>query len=105
MGCKRRPEFNQEAAAENLVEAIRTILSGGVFASPTVMDHFLLPLSNPQGRSTAIFPIKRPTDRELGIFEFIGSGKGNQDIAGLLGIGCRTIDAHHSHIREIWPAS
>lgn len=90
----------KETAAENLVEAIRTVLSGGVFASPAVMDHFLLSLSSSQGRSAASFPIKRLTDREIEVFEMIGSGKGNQEIAGLLGISCRTIDAHRSHIRE-----
>jgi DNA-binding NarL/FixJ family response regulator len=90
----------KETAAENLIDAIRTVLSGGVFASPAVMDHFLLSLSNPQGRSAASFPIKRLTDREIEVFEMIGSGKGNQEIAELLGISCRTIDAHRSHIRE-----
>ena len=90
----------KETAAENLLEAVRTVLAGGVFASPAVMDHFLLSLSNPQGRAAASFPIKRLTDREIEVFELIGSGKGNQEIAELLGISCRTIDAHRSHIRE-----
>lgn len=90
----------KETAAENLIHAIRTVLAGGVFASPAVMDHFLRSLSNSNGRSAPGFPIKRLTDREIEVFELIGSGKGNQEIASLLAISCRTIDAHRSHIRE-----
>jgi DNA-binding NarL/FixJ family response regulator len=90
----------KEAAAEHLVDAIRKVLDGGVFASPAVTEHFLLSLSKPQGHASASFPIKRLTDREIEIFELIGSGKGNQEIADLLGISCRTVDAHRTHIRQ-----
>jgi DNA-binding NarL/FixJ family response regulator len=90
----------KEAAAEHLLDAIRTVLAGGIFASQAVTEHFLLSLSNPHARSKACLPIKRLTDREIEIFELIGAGKGNQEIADMLGISCRTIDAHRSHIRE-----
>ena len=90
----------KEAAAEHLLDAIRQVLAGGVFASPAVIGHFLQSLSHPQGRARADFPIKRLTDRETEVFELIGAGRSNQEIAGLLGISCRTVDAHRSNIRE-----
>ena len=90
----------KEAAADHLIGAIRTVLSGGVFASAAVTSHFLQALSAKPGRQKPSFPLKRPTDREIEVFELIGVGKCNQDIARELGISCRTVDAHRAHIRE-----
>jgi DNA-binding NarL/FixJ family response regulator len=90
----------KEAASEHLIGAIRTVLGGGVFASPVVTDHFLQALSCRQGPPKPTFPLKRLTDREMEVFELIGAGKGNQEIARTLGISCRTVDAHRAHIRE-----
>ncbi len=89
----------KEAPAEILLNAIAKVLSGGVFVSDLVTNHFLHGLSNNSGNK-ASFPIQRLTDRELEVFEHIGRGKSTLDIAGLLGISPRTVDAHRTHIRE-----
>ena len=90
----------KDAPPDRLIEAIRTVLSGGVFASQTVTNHFLKALSPVKGTPAPGFPLERLTDREMEVFELIGQAKCNQDIAARLGISPRTLDAHRAHIRE-----
>lgn len=90
----------KDAAPEHLLKAIRTVLDGGVFASPTVTTHFLQTLSPGKPQSKPSFPLERLTDREMEVFELIGNAKSNHDIACRLGISPRTLDAHRAHIRE-----
>ena len=94
-----RGYVTKETPPETLVEAIRMVLAGGVFASRNVTDHFLKSLS-PKGQSKPSFPLERLTDREMEVFELIGQAKNNHDIARQLGISPRTLDAHRAHIRE-----
>ncbi|WP_193215058.1 response regulator transcription factor [Luteolibacter marinus] len=89
----------KEVPAEVLLQAIRRVLGGGVFVSDTVTNHFLGGMSGQAG-GTPGFPIQRLTDRELEVFDLIGRGKGNQEIARLLSISPRTVDAHRTHIRD-----
>lgn len=89
----------KEAPAGVLIGAIRKILNGGVFVSETVNDHFLVGMSAGHSR-TASFPLQRLTDRELEVFELLGRGNGNHEIASQLSISPRTVDAHRAHIRE-----
>lgn len=90
----------KDAAPEHLLKAIRTVLDGRVFASPTVTTHFLQTLSPGKPQSKPSFPLERLTDREMEVFELIGNAKSNHDIACRLGISPRTLDAHRAHIRE-----
>lgn len=89
----------KEAPSDTLIQAIRKVLDGGVFVSEAVANHFLDGLAG-SGRTKCSFPLGRLTDREMEVFEHIGQGKGNQEIARLLSISPRTVDAHKSHIRE-----
>lgn len=90
----------KDAPPERLIEAVRTVLAGGVFASQTVTNHFLKALSSVKGTPAPGFPIERLTDREMEVFELIGQARSNHDIASRLGISPRTLDAHRAHIRE-----
>jgi DNA-binding NarL/FixJ family response regulator len=90
----------KEAPSRDLLNAIRTVLDGSVFASPAVTSQILKTLSGGRERGGAGFPLERLTDREMEVFELIGLGQGNREIAGRLGVSRRTIDAHRIHIRE-----
>lgn len=89
----------KDAPPERLLEAIRVVLDGGVFASQTVTNHFLKALSNGKTPSKPSFPLERLTDREMEVFELIGHAKSNHEIASQLRISPRTLDAHRAHIR------
>lgn len=90
----------KNAPPECLIEAVRMVLDGGVYASPTITAHLLQTISNGKSQTKARFPMERLTDREMEVFELIGSARSNHDIASRLGISPRTVDAHRSHIRE-----
>ena len=89
----------KETAAEHLITAIRTVLSGGVYASPAVTSHFLHSFSHGNSQRPCL-PLKRLTDREMEVFELIGAGKLTQEIGERLSISPRTVDAHRAHIRR-----
>jgi DNA-binding NarL/FixJ family response regulator len=89
----------KEAPSEILLRAIRRVVEGGVFVSEAVTSHFLHGLAGGNEQKLS-FPVQRLTDRELEVFELIGRGKGNHEIAEMLGISPRTVDAHRTHIRE-----
>jgi DNA-binding NarL/FixJ family response regulator len=90
----------KDSPTDRLIEAIKVVLDGGVFASQTVTNHFLKALSSVKGETNQGFPLERLTDREMEVFELIGQAKSNQEIASRLGISPRTLDAHRAHIRE-----
>lgn len=83
-----------------LLEAIRVILGGGVFASQTVTTHLLKTFANHKSTTRTDSPMDCLTDREIEVFELIGQAKSNHEIASQLGISPRTLDAHRAHIRE-----
>ena len=90
----------KDTPPDRLIEAIRTVIGGGVFASQTVTAHFLKALSSGKTTSQPSFPLERLTDREMEVFELIGQARSNHEIANRLGISPRTLDAHRAHIRE-----
>lgn len=91
----------KDVSPDRLLLAIRTVASGGVFASQNVTNRLLKALSGPHKTvSVAASPMDCLTDREIEVFELIGRAKGNHEIAGQLGISPRTLDAHRAHIRE-----
>jgi len=90
----------KDTPPERLLEAIRVVMGGGVFASQNLTNQFLKALSSGKGQAKPSFPLERLTDRELEVFELIGQAKSNHDIARRLGISPRTLDAHRAHIRE-----
>ncbi len=90
----------KDSPPERIIEAIRIVLAGGVFASPSLTSHFLQALSNGRTASKPSFPLERLTDREMEVFDLIGRARSNHEIACKLGISPRTLDAHRAHIRE-----
>ncbi len=87
----------KEEAPGKLIQAIRRVLSGGVFLSGK-MEARIVDLFANGARSGS--PVERLSDRELEVFRLFGEGFGSREIAGKLGISVRTIDAHRAHIKE-----
>ena len=89
----------KEAGAEVVLQAIRTVLSGKIFASEQMSSRILDLYSNPQKRAAGS-PIEKLSDREFQIFEMIGRGKNSKEIAGELRLSVRTVDVHRANIKE-----
>ncbi len=86
----------KDLAPDQLIAAVSRVLDGEIFLSPAMTSRMMEALS---GTKTAS-PISGLTDRELEVFRAIGEGKSSREIAGLLGVSIRTIDAHRTHIKE-----
>ncbi len=89
----------KEEAAENVLGAIRLVLSGGVYLSEK-MGARLMRQWVGGGPSQGGSALGRLSDRELEVFGMIGQGKGTRQIATHLGLSIKTIESHRAHIRE-----
>jgi DNA-binding NarL/FixJ family response regulator len=87
----------KETASDQLVDAIRQVLRGKTYVSEALASVFLegMFLGAP-----AKFPIDRLTNRELEVFDMIGRGHSQMEIAEALGVEPRTIEAHRTNIRK-----
>ncbi len=87
----------KEEAPDKLIQAIRRVMSGGVFLSEKMEARVVELFAGGERGGT---PVDRLSDRELEVFQLLGQGHGTREIAGKLGVSVRTIDAHRAHIKE-----
>ena len=89
----------KEAGGENLLLAIRQVLSGGVYVSHRMSAKILDGLSGqkPRGSSSTVGTL---SDREFEVFQLIGHGSSTRDIAKQLHLSTKTVDVHRGHIKE-----
>lgn len=84
---------------ERIAEGIRDVVNGRVHLSAQIASEMLDKLvhgsSSSSGRS-----LDRLTLREFEIFELIGRGMQTREIAEMLHISSKTVDAHREHIKK-----
>jgi len=80
---------------EELVEGIRTLLSGKFYASPEVCGAILSTLA--EGRTFGV--VDRLSRREREVFEGLGRGMSLREIAERLGLSSKTIDTFFRRIK------
>jgi DNA-binding NarL/FixJ family response regulator len=82
-----------------IVKAIRRILGGGIYVNEQISGALIESLyANQRGpRKTAV---ERLSPREFEVFRLIGEGMKNHEIAEILGVSVKTVDAHREHIRD-----
>lgn len=91
------------APKEELLTAIRDVLSGNIYVSRDVaMRAFKKSLeSRPEQRSApSAIRIEKLSDREMHIFHLLGSGLGNTQIAHSLHLSVKTIESHRENIKR-----
>jgi DNA-binding NarL/FixJ family response regulator len=89
----------KEAGGENLLAAIRHVLSGQIYVSARMSGRILENLSGRKPRGSHS-PIEKLSDREFEVFQLIGQGKSTRDIARQLHLSSKTVDVHRGHIKE-----
>jgi DNA-binding NarL/FixJ family response regulator len=85
-------------ASSKVLEAIRHVLDGGVYASSRVTGSILNKVTGWQGTS-ARPSLNTLTDRELEVLMLIGKGHGSREIARRLNLSVKTIEAHRANIK------
>jgi DNA-binding NarL/FixJ family response regulator len=89
----------KQEVADNVVNALRTVLKGDIYVSDDMRQTLLGRIS---GRSEPVHtsPIDRLSDRELEVFRLIGQGFGTRQIAKDLHLSVKTIETYRAHIKE-----
>ena len=89
----------KEEATEKVLAAIRGILSGQIYLSEAMASR-LLHMAVGGRDPGAVSPTERLSDRELEVFQLIGQGYGNTDIARQLHLSPKTVETYRAHIKE-----
>lgn len=88
----------KENADEVIVDALRTVMKGEVYASPEVSARMLKQMVS--GEPAAAGGIGSLTDREREIFRAVGEGLTSRKIAERFGLSERTVEVHRANIKR-----
>jgi DNA-binding NarL/FixJ family response regulator len=82
-----------------IVEAIRQVKAGKLFANPAVLEKLTARLV---GRApvTSESPGDQLSDRELEVFRHLGEGRSTREIAEGLGVSLKTVQTYCARIKE-----
>jgi DNA-binding NarL/FixJ family response regulator len=89
----------KDAVSENIVNAIRTVLSNEIYVSNTISKKFLHKIARDK-KGTTKTPIENLSDREFEVFRLIGEGFKASQIAMQLHLSIKTIETYRSRIKE-----
>ena len=89
----------KEVASENIVTAIRTVLSGEIYVSNTMGKKLLHKLAGSKVDTNST-PIDSLSDRELEIFRLIGQGYKPSKIAQSMHLSVKTVETYRARIKE-----
>lgn len=83
---------------DNIVKAIRTILSDRLYLSDEITSKLLNNIANENVTDDESI-IKTLSDREFEVFEYIAAGLKSSDIAKVMNISVKTVEAHKLNIK------
>ena len=84
-------------AGEKIVEAVRTVLRGGIYLSEEVKDKMLFGAA--AGRDPMSSPLEVLSDRELEVFEMTGRGVETKEVAERLHLSVKTVESYRARIK------
>lgn len=90
--------INKQEAPEEVIAAIRQVLSGQVYLSARMANRLLHCVVG--GKSLHHNPIEDLSNRELEVFELIGQGMTTKQIARKLHLSPKTIETHREKIKR-----
>jgi DNA-binding NarL/FixJ family response regulator len=94
----------KKAPKEELLAAIREIVSGNIYVSHDVaLRAFKKSLETRAEQQCSVRPtigIEKLSDREMHIFFLLGSGLGNSQMAQSLNLSVKTIESHRGNIKH-----
>jgi len=88
----------KEEVLERVVEAVRTVMDGGVYLSAGIRRGVIEEMAN--GGSPGHSAIDTLSDRELEVLQLSGEGLAPREIAARLGISVKTVESHRMRVRE-----
>jgi DNA-binding NarL/FixJ family response regulator len=91
-----RGYLNKQSAAEELVNAVRKVLAGGRYLTPTISEKLAEELSRDSTRP----PHELLSNRELQVFKLLVAGRRVKEIAAELSLSVKTISTFRSRILD-----
>jgi DNA-binding NarL/FixJ family response regulator len=85
-------------ATEKVLDAIRTVIQGGLYFSNAV--NAMLAQKLVQGAGDQPAAIGSLSDRELEVFQLLGRGYNTRQISGQMNVGFKTVHAYCARIKE-----
>ena len=97
-----RGYLNKQEASKKVVAAIRSILAGEVFVSDKMKSAMLQKMAagGQRGAGGGGAPTDALSDRELEVFQLLGQGLAVRQIAEMLFVSVKTVEAHREHIKQ-----
>jgi DNA-binding NarL/FixJ family response regulator len=90
--------LEKQTSAEILTKAIREIMSGRTFFSPSITKRMNL-AQHPRDRQGLLKPrANRLTARESEVLQLVAEGSANKQVAARLGISIKTVEKHREHL-------
>ncbi len=89
----------KQAAADQLLVALRRVLGGGIYVSEHV-GASMIERSAVHGQSRRANPIERLSNRELQVLNLIGRAKATREIADDLNLSVKTVESHRQRIKK-----
>jgi len=89
----------KKESPSKVVDAIRKIIQGKIYVSPSVADQVLHQIVYGPG-NVSTSPVDRLTDRGLEVVQLIGRGLSSREFAERLHLSVKTIESHRAHVRE-----
>jgi DNA-binding NarL/FixJ family response regulator len=86
----------KSAAREELLDAVRSVMAGGIFVTPSLSSEHLERFRDPS-RAAAVL---RLSSREREILQLIAEGNTAKDMARVLGISAKTVTFHRENLKR-----
>ena len=100
LGAGANGYIMKQAAAEQLLTAVRRVLAGGIYVSESVGASMIEKFASGGGRVMGGDPIERLSNRELQVLNLIGRGKTTREIAESLNLSVKTVESHRQRIKK-----
>ena len=89
----------KQQAMENVVEALRKVIGGGLYVSPQFGERLVFRAIS-GSESDLGSPVDKLSDRELEVLQLFGHGKSTREVAETLHRSVKTIETHRAHIKD-----
>ena len=90
----------KERATEEVLSAIRTVLTGGLFVSPKIATLALNKMIGASPLDRKHNAIQTLTDRELYVLQLLGAGLSSRKTAAKLCLSVKTVESHRENIKR-----
>jgi DNA-binding NarL/FixJ family response regulator len=85
----------KRSAAENLVPAIRAVITGGLYVDPAIANRLFESAPKPGG-GLRDGRLPELTEREESVLKLVAQGYTNKEVAARLGVGVKSVETYKS---------